>query len=65
MMPPFRRVANTGRRPCNEAFGAYVAHSQRDTNFSKNIANAALNLLIVPAKIGASALRQVILLFFP
>jgi hypothetical protein len=64
MMPLFRRAANTGRRPANEAFGAYVAHAQRDTNFSKNIANAALNILIVPAKTGSYALRQVILFLF-
>ncbi len=58
MMPSFRRTAKGGCQPRNKAFGAYVAQSQRDTNFSKNIANAALNLLIVPAKIGAFALRR-------
>jgi hypothetical protein len=65
MIPSCRRAANAGRAACNEAFGAYVVHLQRDTNFSKNIANAALNLLIVPATTGSSALHQVILFFFP
>jgi hypothetical protein len=67
MIPSCRRAANAGCGASNEAFGAHVAHLQRDTNFSKNIANAALNLLIVPATTGFSALYQVILplFFFP
>ncbi len=65
MMPPFRREANTGLPFHNEAFGAYVAHLQRGTNFLENIANAAVNLLIVPAENRLTARRRVILFFFP
>jgi cell division protein FtsB len=58
-------VANGKCQARNEALGAHVAHLQRDTNYLKNIANAVLNILIVPAKTGSSALRRVILFLFP